>query len=394
MLFLTHLDSRTRISQDPNNTKWARDTTTFGQKILRSHGWQPGQFLGAQNTPHSELHTTANASFIRVALKDDMKGLGFDRAKEDEITGLDVFSDLLNRLNGKSEAAVAEDQHVRLVVKTNRFVEQKYGPMRFVRGGLLVGDELKADDNEPVPDEATDETSSAEALASKKKEKKSKKRKVDALEQDEESSSASQDKKRRKGERDGKGARSSSKLKEDEEKSRLKKSKGSKKDKRAEKAKSRSASGDDAEPVDAEPAPKKRKSKSKSKQEGLSSAPEVEVEAVVAQDQGESADRSDKEKRRTKEKQEKKEKKEAKRRRKEDAETQSQGAPAAVQTIVSLSAEVTRQSTPAVSGSGTSTPQGSRNFVRSRFIAQKRQAVLDTKALNQVRGHRVAQMTG
>ncbi|KAG6024065.1 hypothetical protein E4U41_001866, partial [Claviceps citrina] len=134
--------NRSRINKDPNNTKWTRDTTTFGQKILRAQGWQPGQFLGAQDAAHSELHTAANASYIRVALKDDMKGLGFNKAKDEQVTGLDVFSDLLSRLNGKSEESIEGERQARLEVKTHRYVEAKWGPMRFVRGGLLVGDEM------------------------------------------------------------------------------------------------------------------------------------------------------------------------------------------------------------------------------------------------------------
>lgn len=345
---LPFLHSKKKIGKDPNNTKWTRDTNTFGQKILRAQGWQPGQFLGAQNAPHSEHHTAANASYIRVVLKDDMKGLGFSRSKEDEVTGLDVFQDLLSRLNGKTDDVIEEEQQTRLAVKANYFVEQRYGPMRFVYGGLLVGDEMKEakedspssedeDDNKKV---ATTDVEMKEASTPKekesKKDKKSKKRK--ASDDDDESSSReseSKSKKRRKEERklkesdgsDGSDGSYDTKAKKKEKKE--KKDKSRKKDQVSEE--------DDGS---LEERSKKRKSKSK--------------------DKSRSSDDSEDEK--TKAKKAKKEKKE-KKRRKEEAESSASATPVA---------------------SGTSTPQGSRNFVRSRFIAQKRQAFMDPKALAQV----------
>lgn len=330
-----------KIHKDPNNTKWTRDTTTFGQKILRAQGWQPGQFLGAQDAPHSELHTAANASYIRVVLKDDMKGLGFSRSKEDEVTGLDVFQDLLSRLNGKTEDVIEEEQQTRLAVKANYFVEQRYGPMRFVYGGLLVGDEMKgieetesSDDTDANKADAETKEVSTKKDKESKKDKKSRKRKASDEDEDEDETSSreseSKKKKRRKEERKLKDGDNSddTKTKKKEKKS---KDKSRKKDQ---------VSEDDEETL--EEGSKKRKSKSKSK------------------DKKRSSDDSDDEKARKKAKKEKKEKK----RRKEEGESS------------------TASTTPAVSG--TSTPQSSRNFVRSRFIAQKRQAFMDPKALAQI----------
>ncbi|KAF4958623.1 hypothetical protein FSARC_10980 [Fusarium sarcochroum] len=348
---------RRKINKDPNNTKWTKDTNTFGQKILRAQGWQPGQFLGAQDAPHSELHTAANASYIRVVLKDDMKGLGFSKSKEDEITGLDVFQDLLSRLNGKTDDAIEEDQQTRLAVKTHHFVEQRYGAMKFVYGGLLVGDEMKEAEDKAQKQQT--ETNSDEDVVMEsaptpkesKKEKKSKKRK--ASDDDEEESSRETDsksKKRRKEERKLKEADS------DDAKAKKKKDKKDKKEKSRKKSTEEVSDDEDATP--SEERSKKRKSKSKDK----SRSPEESDEDKV------------------KSKKEKKEKKDKKKRKKEEAASES------------TSTLVTQDSTPAVSApgtgvttpSGTSTPRGSRNFVRSRFIAQKRQAVLDTKALNQI----------
>ncbi|KAL6357934.1 hypothetical protein LRP88_08112 [Fusarium phalaenopsidis] len=345
---------RRKINKDPNNTKWTRDTNTFGQKILRAQGWQPGQFLGAENAPHSELHTAANASYIRVVLKDDMKGLGFSRAKEDEVTGLDVFQDLLSRLNGKTEDQVVEDQQARLAVKTHHFVEQRYGPMRFVYGGLLVGDEMKEKDEEeaktPKDEDEDVVMESAPATKESKKEKKSKKRK--ASEDDEDSSSRESDSKskRRKEER---------KLKENDSSADTDDAKAKKKDKKSKKDKSRKKSAEVSE-EESEERSKKRKSKSKDK----SRSPEDSEEDKV------------KDKKSKKDKKDKKDKK----RKKEEATSESSSTVATQESTPVPSIPGTGVTTP----SGTSTPRGSRNFVRSRFIAQKRQAVLDTKALNQI----------
>lgn len=156
-----------------------------------------------QDAAHSELYTAANASYIRVTLKDDMKGLGFDKAKEDQVTGLDVFSDLLSRLNGKSEDSIEVEKRARLEVKTHRYVEAKWGPMRFVRGGLLIGDDMK---EVPVEDGAVDAQTESQSVDDKPgRSKKSKKRKAaEVQEREAESSQDSakkQEKRRRKEER-------------------------------------------------------------------------------------------------------------------------------------------------------------------------------------------------
>ncbi len=341
-LFLTCLvpHSRTKISHDPNNTKWTRDTTTFGQKILRSQGWQPGQFLGAQNVPHAELHSAASASYIRVVLKDDMKGLGFNKAKEDEVTGLDVFSDLLSRLNGKSEAAVQEDQSARLAVKTNRYVELRWGPMRFVRGGLLVGDK-QVDDEASTESEPSEEKGTETAVASvarSKKDKKSKKRKTDEADEDEESDSEvteKKDKKRRRKDED-EDAKAERKKRRKEEKKKEKK-----KSKKSDKTKSESDDDDDNED-DEKVAKKKAKQEKKDK------------------------------------KKEKREKKEEKKRRKAAKAAESSDSSSDSDDDGDDST-----ATPAAS-SGTATPLSTRNFSRSRYIAQKRRAVMDPKALAQI----------
>ncbi|KAK0392466.1 hypothetical protein NLU13_1961 [Sarocladium strictum] len=322
-----------KISKDPNNTKWTKNQNSFGQKIMRSQGWEPGQYLGAHDAAHAESYTAANASYIRVTLKDDMKGLGFHKAKEDQVTGLDVFSDLLSRLNGKSEAEVEDGRQARMAVKANLYVEQKWGPMRFVRGGLLVGDKL-----ESLGDEAADkDASSSDEASQEEKRKKSKKRKAAEAEdndeeRDEEESEAAR-RKRRKAERKLKKAMEKADdgtvaIEDDETKS----GKKSKKSKKAKKNKSDDDSDDDT-PVEETKAERKER---------------------------------------------KREKKERKRKRREAREAESDAT-----TSATASALPSGVSTP--TGTGTSTPvRASRNFVRSRFIAQKKEALLDAKALNQI----------
>ncbi|KAG6115351.1 hypothetical protein E4U13_002805 [Claviceps humidiphila] len=368
MGLLAENKSRSRINKDPNNTKWTRDTTTFGQKILRAQGWQPGQYLGVQDSAHAELHSAASASYIRVSLKDDMKGLGFNKAKEDQVTGLDVFSDLLSRLNGKSDDAIEGDKQARLEVKTHRYVEAKWGPMRFVRGGLLVGDEMK---EVPVP--ALEEAKKPQHLdeESGKSSKKSKKRKAADLQEDSEGESSpdakKKEKRRRKDERKlakKSGGRAEGGQTNDEEGSRLKK----KAKKRSKKDEGKS-SGTGSEDVEEE--------------EGGEEAVRVDAKKSKKRDKRDKKEKKErkegkKEKVDLKEKKDKKEKKSQKKR--DAAEAEAEAKPTA--------GLDTKTST---STSGTSTPTttgglvpGSRNFVRSRFIAQKRQAVMDAKALAQI----------
>ncbi|OAA82519.1 G-patch RNA maturation protein [Akanthomyces lecanii RCEF 1005] len=337
--------SRKKISNDPNNTKWTRDTTTFGQKILRAQGWQPGQFLGAQDAPHAELHSAASASYIRVVLKDDMKGLGFNKAKEDEVTGLDVFSDLLSRLNGKSEAAVQEDVNARLAVKTNRYVEMRWGPMRFVRGGLLVGDKLKEDGGKETSTESEEEEedkAKADEVAKSKKDKKSKKRKAgDEVEEAEGSEvTETKDKKRRRKDED-----------EDARAERKKRRKEEKKEKKKSKKSSKSTKEESDEDDSDEKAAKKRAKKGK----------------------------KDKKRERREKKEEKKRRKAAK-----VADNSSDNSSSSDSDSDNDNGDSTTAASTPAAGSGTSTPLGNRNFSRSRYIAQKRRAVTDAKALAQI----------
>lgn len=144
-----------KISHDPNNTTWARSTNGFGHKILTSHGWTPGSFLGAHNAAHADTFTVASASHIKVTLKDDTLGLGArPRGLADgEPTGLDAFQGLLGRLNGKNDSQLEEEQRKRDDVKLAIYAQRKWQGLSFISGGFLVQDkEQTAKRTKDAPD--------------------------------------------------------------------------------------------------------------------------------------------------------------------------------------------------------------------------------------------------
>ncbi|TDZ58304.1 Protein PXR1 [Colletotrichum trifolii] len=352
---LAQAKTRRKIGKDPNNTKWSKDTDSFGQKILRSQGWEPGQYLGAKDAAHAVHHTAANASFIRVALKDDMLGLGFKQAKDDRVTGMDVFSDLLGRLNGKSTESIDKERQARAQLKSTLYCDTKFGPMRFVSGGLLVGDQIKKDvDAEPKEENKDDIKMDDVPAAPESLDKKSKKRKV---EESSDESSSSEDEKARKKRRK-------------EEKKAAKKAKAeaadsddvSASDNKDKKRKSKSAKEDVSE--DTQDAKKSKKDKKKEKRK-----------ADRDSDAEDSESKSSKKKRKSDETNaEKAARREEKRRRKDEKRAKKEASREASSTPAT--------STPA---SGTSTPVlRGHHAVRSRWIAQKRMATMDDKALNQI----------
>ncbi|ROV97339.1 hypothetical protein VSDG_04716 [Cytospora chrysosperma] len=348
--------NKKKWAKDPNNTAWSRNADTFGQKIMRSQGWAPGEYLGARDASHSEFYSAANASHIRAVMKDDNMGLGARRNQGDECTGLDALQDLLSRLNGRSDEAVDEDRRKREDTKITKYLSRKLGTMRFVSGGLLVGDKVQelADslkDKDQVAakvptgldgaasEEEDDEDE--ESAAGAKKEKKSKKRK---LEDEEEQKKSKKSKKRKTDDAD-----------ED--------SKSKRKDKKDKKRRKERDEGDESSPGDADDAAAARKKSKKEKKEKKEKRRKAKGDAAADDDDQDSADASDPQSR-----------KEKKKKRKADKDG---GA-----------GETTKSSTPAASGTSTPTssavPVPHRHLARSRFIAQKRAAVMDQAALNQI----------
>ncbi|KXH50799.1 G-patch domain-containing protein [Colletotrichum simmondsii] len=343
---LAQAKTRRKIGKDPNNTKWTKDLDSFGQKILRSQGWEPGQYLGAKDAAHAVHHTAANASFIRVALKDDMLGLGFKQARDDRVTGMDVFSDLLGRLNGKSTEVIAKEQEARTALKSTLYCDNKFGPMRFVSGGFLVGDKIKEEPTAEAKeknDSDSDDVKMEDVPATTESSKKSKKRKAEESSEDDSSSS-------------------------EDEKAKKKRRKEEKKEKKEKKrSKSKSAAKEDAsEDTQDETAEKKaKKEKKKSKK--------AKKEAADNSDEDESSDeKSSKKKRKGETDAEKAARKEEKKRRKEEKRAKKAAA-----------ASASASTTPTASGTSTPVLRG-HHAVRSRWIAQKRMATMDDKALNAI----------
>lgn len=350
------MSSKRKLNEDPNNTKWSRDETTFGQKILRAHGWQPGQYLGAQDAAHASMHSKASSAPIKITIKDDNLGLGakIRQKQAEECVGLDIFKDLLGRLNGESDESIAKKQAVRSEIKTSLYVERKFGPMRFVKGGLLVGDQItellkqnKTDKAAETTESSADNSDDAAQTKPEKKEKKSKKRKAEDTGDSvgAETDSAEGKKKKKKRSKDD-AAELEQEQSSDAERKRRKKEKKEKKAKEAQ---------TDAEDDSTETKSKSKKDKKDKKKR---------KEAKSDEPSEESAELS------------KKEKKKKRKQQEEEA--------ASASTTVTVSAVASGVSTP--TGTGTSTPQPlSRHMVRSRNIASKRMAMGDMAALQQVR---------
>ncbi|KAL8376808.1 hypothetical protein RB595_007769 [Gaeumannomyces hyphopodioides] len=336
--------NKRKLGNDPNNTKWSRNTDSFGHRMLRSQGWQPGQFLGPQDSAHAAFHTAASASHIRVALKDDNLGLGAKINRGDECTGINAFKEMLARLNGKSEAAIEQDKQAKEDHMRSVYIERKFGTVRFVRGGFLVGDKMedstkianKDDASKKSEDSATTSRAKEVVEATVKKEKTSKKRKADDAEVDARSKEErrSDKKKRRKDtpETDGGDNRS---LETENDASSAEVKSRSKKER------------------------KEKKEKRKRKEEAEAAA--AEKDCVD--------DKSDKRKGKKKEK------------KKRDKEASVGEEPSRESTA----APHTGTSTPTESGTSTPVSQVSARFLsRRRFIAQKRMALNDPQALNQI----------
>ncbi|KAG9238548.1 hypothetical protein BJ875DRAFT_450603 [Amylocarpus encephaloides] len=190
---------RIKLSHDPNNTTWTNNTESFGHKLMTAQGWQPGQYLGATNAAHAEFHTEANASHIRVSIKDDNLGLGAKIGSgvgHGECTGLDVFKNILGRLNGKDEDELEKEQRSREDIRTAIYTERKWGTIRFVPGGFLIGDKIQklidgeqerlrklndGSSNDSSISDSSSESEEEKAPAPVEKVKKSKKRKAEHL---------------------------------------------------------------------------------------------------------------------------------------------------------------------------------------------------------------------
>ncbi|KAF7845979.1 hypothetical protein BT93_L5724 [Corymbia citriodora subsp. variegata] len=136
---------RVKLSHDPNNTAWTlthSNSSSFGSRYMQSSGWVPGTALGASSIPIEQ----ATSSKVKIAVKDDMLGLGASlksKNLEHQRTGLDAFQGLLGRLNAKDDAELKKVEEKIENKKLFTFAQGRWGTMVFVPGGLLVQDDPK-----------------------------------------------------------------------------------------------------------------------------------------------------------------------------------------------------------------------------------------------------------
>lgn len=349
--------------------------------MMAAQGWEEGQFLGATNANHSEHYTAANASHIRVTIREDNLGLGArvgSGVGAGECVGLDAFKDILGRLNGKDEDIIAKEQKSREDLKRAIYTERKWGSQRFVPGGVLIGDKIQdlidgeAERIRTLAIAGTSSDASSDSSDSSSEEEEEEEEATPELHESRERS------KKRKVEDEVEVEGVSSKTKKSK-KQKVESQVDSESKPRKSKKEKRMAEGRTAEvvAVKMKRTKKSRKSKSSHAEEQVEVSTEDSEE--LSEKQQRKKDRREKKARREKENSEageesvndlkKKAKKEKKKRKLED---------------ISESEPTTTLSTPA-SASGTSTPmmQG-RHAVRARNIAQKRLASMDVASLNQV----------
>lgn len=358
---------RGKLSTDPNNTAWAKSTTSFGHKMLSKQGWKPGDFLGAENASHASHYTAANASHIKVMLREDNLGIGAKIGTQNaETFGLSMFSGLLGRLNGKEEdRAVMQKKE-----ETLRDVQLKlkYGNMNFVSGGMLVGDKMQ----EVKTDLGHLKDGGVVAVQESKKRKAG----SDGSEEDEKSA-----KKRRKAEE------------KEKKKKKEKKANGTAAAIKEMKRQRKLEAGSDTPPTSKESPEQEADSSSTT-----SSSSEDEHESKRGKkaqrktsrspkrSSSSSSDAKDDEKARLKE--EKRARKEERRKRKEEKRAKR-----AAKALKSSSTIITKttttqpgSTTESETQSGTSTPTflGGRQAVRHRYIMQKRMAGASAQALQEI----------
>jgi len=335
---------------------------------MTAQGWQPGNLLGAKDAPHAEFHTAANASHIRVMLKDDNLGLGAKIGSgvgHGECTGLDVFKNILGRLNGKDEDELVKEQQSRDDLRRAIYTENKWGSQRFVSGGFLIGDKIQdliegeAERLRKIRDRSSSDSSNSsssdesegEAPAPVEKTKKSKKRKAEVIDEEPQvvAIKVKKSKKKRKSEASPDDA--------EEVAIASKKAKKSKKERKLK---------EEADDTSDDSKSRKRKEKKERRKEKEARRERKENDKLKTDDEALST-------------------KESKRKSKRDKKK------SALDSVLELSDSsniTTKESTPTIpittSSSGRSTPmmQG-RHAVRSRNIAQKRLAHMDAAALNQ-----------
>ncbi len=319
---------------------------------MSQQGWTPGQYLGAQNAPHAEFHTEANASHIRVVLKDDNLGIGAKKGSgvaQGDCVGLDVFQTLLGRLNADDEDEYVAEQKRREDLRTAIYSEKKWGTIRFVSGGFLIGDKIQdlidgekerlkdlkaAKDAEISSDDNSDSDSDSDSDDEEEKVVKKPKKVNKVTEIEIETEKLSIDKSR---------------------------------------SKKRKAEDDDEDKA------AKRKAKDEEKEQKKAEKKAAKKLETAARKQ------SDKEDESTMTKEERKQKKKEKKERKEKKRAEK-AAKKAAKALTKEKKKCSAVPTPPASGTSTPRPilQSGRLAVRARWIEQKRLAAMGGSATNEV----------
>jgi Pin2-interacting protein X1 len=379
-----------KLSHDPNNTKWTNDTASFGHKIMKSQGWEPGQYLGAKDANQAEHYTAANASHIRVAVKDDNLGIGAKIGSgvgHGECTGLDAFKNLLGRLNGKDEDELEKEQKSREDLRRAIYTEKRWGSVRFVPGGFLIGDKIQhLIDSEAerirklalgTSDDSSNSSDSGSSSSESEEEPEpvnlSKKRKIEILEEHESDAAIPV---------------KISKKKRKIDITRAEPEVVAIKVKRSKKIRKSEATLEDAEEATATMKDIKTSKKSK-KERKLMTKAEIEDTPDDIEKKKRKQEKKDKKDRREKKEKAKSEEedpsKESKKKKSKRDKQMIKEDDASTESSRVATKESTPSMTPLTIDSGRSTPimQG-RHAVRSRNIAQKRLASMDVASLNQV----------
>jgi len=363
---------RAKLSHDPNNTAWSRNTESFGHKILASQGWTPGDTLGAKGAAHADHYTAGSNSHIRVMLKDNQLGLGAKLGGNSaETFGLSLFSGILGRLNGKTDVQVEREQRAQKDVELALYQSRKLGNITFISAGFLVGDRIER--AEIVTKEDMEKTRSAASapnagvdgqseIASHGTKRKRTGAKTESRDSTSESSASSED--------------------DDETGPPAHKPKKTKKQSKTEPSEVEREQGEEAEAAKTKKRTNKSKKDDKKKHKSSSTS-----NTGSENDQRAAAKKLRKAERRA-EKEERRKKKEARRAAKSASASASAPAPASASASASTTPATSTSTTPAAPASGASTPQPApfvgRHAVRQRYIAAKGRAHLDPQALKEV----------
>ncbi|KAF2134203.1 hypothetical protein P153DRAFT_363181 [Dothidotthia symphoricarpi CBS 119687] len=354
--------NRSKISNDPQNTTWANNTTRFGHRILESQGWKTGDSLGAQDAAHAAHYTAASQSHIRVFLKDDNLGLGAKRGSERaENFGLAGLESILGRLNGKEEDVKKEEAR-REEVEKRAYVYRKYGLMNFVSGGYLVGDKIQTKDELKKETEAKVEVKS-EPESDESESKISKKRKRKDREEVQTIADGTVEEPKLKRKKKSTDLREVSKDEADVE-GVSSKEKKEKKDKSKKKSK------------------KEKKSSTSDPEPSLSDVPSPQSDPEPLTDKARR--KAEKKVRKEEKKLKKALKKAAKGAAKSDSSSESENEELTPSTSTPTSVPATGTSTPTLSAAGLTFGARGMHAVRQRYIRQKKAASMDPQALREI----------